>query len=70
MFASYFTLGNDFRNKRDHVGGRDAKQRWQLLHKKKVNKSTTADNSAEPDKVLYLRAQDDIKHGAPGSGAA
>lgn len=35
----------------------------QLLHKKKVNKSTTADNSAEPDKVLYLRAQDDIKHG-------
>ncbi|HZC66179.1 MAG TPA: outer membrane protein assembly factor BamD [Candidatus Dormibacteraeota bacterium] len=35
----------------------------QLLHKKKVNKSTSADNTAEPDKVLYLRALDDIKHG-------
>ncbi len=36
----------------------------QLLHKKKkVNKSTSADNSAEPDKVLYNRAVDDIKHG-------
>jgi outer membrane protein assembly factor BamD len=36
----------------------------QLLHrKKKVNKSTSADNTAEPDKVLYDRAMDDIKHG-------
>jgi outer membrane protein assembly factor BamD len=36
----------------------------QILHKKKkVNKSTAADNSAEPDKVLYGRAMDDIKHG-------
>ncbi len=36
----------------------------QLLHKKKpVNKATTADNSAEPDKVLYDRALEDIKHG-------
>jgi outer membrane protein assembly factor BamD len=36
----------------------------QLLHKKKkVNKSTAADNTAEPDKVLYDRAMDDIKHG-------
>jgi outer membrane protein assembly factor BamD len=36
----------------------------QLLHKKKkVNKSTSADNSAEPDKVLYNRAVEDIKHG-------
>jgi outer membrane protein assembly factor BamD len=36
----------------------------QLLHKKKkVNKSTAADNTAEPDKVLYTRAVDDIKHG-------
>jgi outer membrane protein assembly factor BamD len=36
----------------------------QILHKKKkVNKATTADNSAEPDKVLYDRAMDDIKHG-------
>jgi outer membrane protein assembly factor BamD len=36
----------------------------QLLHKKKkVNKSTSADNTAEPDKVLYNRALEDIKHG-------
>ncbi len=37
----------------------------QILHKKrkKVNKSTTADNTAEPDKILYNRAVDDIKHG-------
>ena len=31
--------------------------------KKKVNKSTSADNTAEPDKLLYERAMDDIKHG-------
>ena len=38
--------------------------RAQFLHKKKkVNKSTTADNTAEPDKILYERAMDDIKHG-------
>lgn len=36
----------------------------QILHKKKkVNKATTPDNTAEPDKVLYNRAIDDIKHG-------
>ena len=36
----------------------------QILHKKKkVNKSTSADNTAEPDKVLYGRAMEDIKHG-------
>lgn len=36
----------------------------QLPHKKKkVNKSTSADNTAEPDKLLYERAIDDIKHG-------
>jgi outer membrane protein assembly factor BamD len=36
----------------------------QLLHKKKkLNKSTAADNTAEPDKVLYDRAMEDIKHG-------
>jgi outer membrane protein assembly factor BamD len=36
----------------------------QILHrKKKVNKSTSADNTAEPDKVLYNRAIEDIKHG-------
>jgi outer membrane protein assembly factor BamD len=36
----------------------------QILHKKKkVNKSTSPDNTAEPDKVLYDKALDDIKHG-------
>ncbi len=36
----------------------------QLLHKKKkVNKATSADNTAEPDKVLYNRAIEDIKRG-------
>jgi outer membrane protein assembly factor BamD len=36
----------------------------QILHKKKkVNKSTSADNTAEPDKILYGRAIDDVKHG-------
>jgi outer membrane protein assembly factor BamD len=36
----------------------------QLLHrKKKVNKSTGVDNNAQPDKILYDRAIDDIKHG-------
>src|ERR1700756_3484286 len=36
----------------------------QLLHKKKkTNKSTSADNTAEPDKILYNRAMQDIKRG-------
>jgi outer membrane protein assembly factor BamD len=37
----------------------------QILHKKKkkVNKSTSAANTAEPDKILYNRALEDIKHG-------
>ena len=36
----------------------------QLLHKKKkVNKSTSPDNTAEPDKVLYNRALEDIRKG-------
>ena len=36
----------------------------QILHKKKkVNKSTGADNNAQPDKILYDKAIDDIKHG-------
>jgi len=36
----------------------------QILHrKKKVNKSTDAANTAEPDKQLYDKATDDIKHG-------
>jgi outer membrane protein assembly factor BamD len=36
----------------------------QIFHKKKpVNKSTSADNTAEPDKILYDKALNDIKHG-------
>src|SRR6202008_4741253 len=36
----------------------------QIFHKKKkVNKSTSVDNNAQPDKVLYDKAMDDIKHG-------
>jgi outer membrane protein assembly factor BamD len=36
----------------------------QILHrKKKTNKSTSADNNVQPDKVLYDRAADDIKRG-------
>src|SRR5437588_12223462 len=36
----------------------------QILHrKKKINKSTDASNSAQPDKLLYTRAVEDIKHG-------
>ena len=35
-----------------------------IFHKKKkINKSTSADNTAEPDKVLYNRALEDIKRG-------
>ena len=34
-----------------------------LHKKKKINKSTSADNTAEPDKLLYERAIDDMKHG-------
>jgi len=36
---------------------------WPLRHKKKINKSTSADNNAEPDKILYDKAMEDIKHG-------
>jgi outer membrane protein assembly factor BamD len=36
----------------------------QLLHKKKpVDKSTDTTNTAEPDKILYDKAMEDIKHG-------
>jgi outer membrane protein assembly factor BamD len=36
----------------------------QILHKKKKpNKSTEASNTVEPDKQLYDKAMDDIKHG-------
>jgi outer membrane protein assembly factor BamD len=35
----------------------------QILHrKKKINKSTAADNNVQPDKVLYDRALNSIKH--------
>ena len=36
---------------------------WPLRKKKKINKSTSADNNAEPDKILYDKAMADIKHG-------
>ena len=36
---------------------------WPIHKKKKVNKSTSADNTAEPDKILYDKSMDDIKHG-------
>ena len=36
----------------------------QIFHKKKkVNKSTSAENTAEPDKILYNKAMEDVKHG-------
>ena len=36
----------------------------QIFHrKKKINKSTSVDNNAQPDKILYDKAMDDIKHG-------
>jgi outer membrane protein assembly factor BamD len=36
----------------------------QIFHKKKrVNKSTSVDNNAQPDKILYGKAMEDIKHG-------
>lgn len=36
----------------------------QFLHKKKkVNKSTSAENNAQPDKILYDKAVEDVKHG-------
>ena len=36
----------------------------QIFHrKKKINKSTSAENTAEPDKILYDKALADIKHG-------
>lgn len=34
-----------------------------IFHKKKVNKSTSADNNAQPDKILYDKAMEDVKHG-------
>ena len=36
----------------------------QIFHKKKkLDKSTSADNNAQPDKILYDRAVEDVKHG-------
>jgi len=34
-----------------------------IFHKKKIDKSTSADNNAQPDKLLYDRAMNDISHG-------
>jgi outer membrane protein assembly factor BamD len=40
-----------------------------ILHKKKpVDKSTDSTNTAEPDKILYDRGVDDIKHGRNETG--
>ncbi len=36
----------------------------QIIHrKKKVNKSTSAENTAEPDKILYDKAMEDVRRG-------
>src|SRR6185312_7466426 len=36
----------------------------QILHKEtNIDKSTSQDNTAEPDKILYKRAMDDLKRG-------
>ena len=41
----------------------------QILHKKKkVDKSTATSNAAEPDKLLYDKALEDIKHGRHETG--
>jgi outer membrane protein assembly factor BamD len=40
----------------------------QILHKKKVDQSTSSTNTAEPDKLLYDKALDDIKHGRHETG--
>jgi outer membrane protein assembly factor BamD len=41
----------------------------QILHKKKkVDKSTATSNTAEPDKLLYDKAMEDIKHGRHETG--
>jgi outer membrane protein assembly factor BamD len=40
----------------------------QILHKKKVDKSTDAANTVEPDKQLYDRAMDDVKRGRHEQG--
>ncbi|HXX14285.1 MAG TPA: outer membrane protein assembly factor BamD [Candidatus Eremiobacteraceae bacterium] len=39
-----------------------------IFHKKKVNKSTDQSNTAEPDKQLYDKAMNDIKHGRHETG--
>src|SRR5207248_10727023 len=35
---------------------------WPVHKKEKGTKSTSADNAAEPDKVLYDQAMDDVAH--------
>lgn len=45
------------------AGAATCNAQWIFHKKKKVNKSTSADNNAQPDKLLYQRAMDDIQHG-------
>jgi outer membrane protein assembly factor BamD len=50
------------------LGAAQANAQLPIHKKKKVNKSTSADNQAAPDKILYDRAMDDIKHGRHETG--
>ncbi|HKW57756.1 MAG TPA: outer membrane protein assembly factor BamD [Candidatus Acidoferrum sp.] len=45
------------------LGATACDAQWIFHKKKRLNKSTSADNNAQPDKILYDRAIDDIKHG-------
>lgn len=45
------------------LGATQANAQFPLHKKKKVNKSTSADNQAAPDKILFDRAMEDVKHG-------
>jgi outer membrane protein assembly factor BamD len=50
------------------LGASQTNAQWPLKKKKKVNKSTSADNQAAPDKILYDRAIEDIKRGRHETG--
>jgi outer membrane protein assembly factor BamD len=45
------------------VGATTCNAQFIFHKKKKIDKSTSADNNAQPDKILYDKAMDDIKHG-------
>jgi outer membrane protein assembly factor BamD len=45
------------------LGTSQASAQFPFPKKKKVNKSTSADNQAAPDKILFDRAMEDVKHG-------